>query len=163
TAVRARRHACRHAPRSAADDRAGDLPGGLLPHQGAGDPAHLQRAARPLRRRRPRRPRCAPHAARVGTQDREPGRALRLRAARKDERAPLRRLRDATARRPQARPRRVLPLDPRHETWTQTLDASRLAAPLSYRTTRGEPQEHPLWWAVTHFFNPPNSPPRPVD
>jgi len=27
------------------------------------------------------------------------------------------------------------------------------AAPFSYRTMRGDQQEHPLWWAVTHFFN----------
>ena len=32
-----------------------------------------------------------------------------------------------------------------------TLD--RLLAPLAYKTTVGESCEHPLWWAVTHFFN----------
>jgi uncharacterized damage-inducible protein DinB len=39
------------------------------------------------------------------------------------------------------------------ESWVATLDADRLAAPLAYRTTKGDPHEHPLWWAVTHFFN----------
>ena len=39
------------------------------------------------------------------------------------------------------------------ETWVRGLDATRLAAPLSYRTSKGDPHEHPLWWAVTHFFN----------
>ena len=34
-----------------------------------------------------------------------------------------------------------------------TLDAERLAAPLAYRNSRGDAFEHPLWWAVTHFFN----------
>ena len=37
--------------------------------------------------------------------------------------------------------------------WVATLGGARLAAPLAYRTTAGMPQEHPLWWAVTHFFN----------
>ena len=37
--------------------------------------------------------------------------------------------------------------------WVATLDARALAAPLSYRTSKGEACEHPLWWAVTHFFN----------
>ena len=39
------------------------------------------------------------------------------------------------------------------EAWVGTLDAGRLAAPFSYRNMKGDPQEHPLWWAVTHFFN----------
>jgi uncharacterized damage-inducible protein DinB len=34
-----------------------------------------------------------------------------------------------------------------------TLDAERLAALLAYRNSRGDAFEHPLWWAVTHFFN----------
>jgi uncharacterized damage-inducible protein DinB len=38
-------------------------------------------------------------------------------------------------------------------TWVASLDAARLTAPLSYRTSKGEPHEHPLWWAVSHFFN----------
>jgi uncharacterized damage-inducible protein DinB len=33
------------------------------------------------------------------------------------------------------------------------LTLERLAAPLVYKTTAGERCEHPLWWAVTHFFN----------
>ena len=34
-----------------------------------------------------------------------------------------------------------------------TLDAGRLAAPLAYKNFRGDAFEHPLWCAVTHFFN----------
>jgi uncharacterized damage-inducible protein DinB len=37
--------------------------------------------------------------------------------------------------------------------WVDTLDDARLAAPLAYKTTAGVPYEHPLWWAVGHFFN----------
>ena len=37
--------------------------------------------------------------------------------------------------------------------WVGTLDAVTLAAPLAYRTSAGQACEHPLWWAVTHFFN----------
>lgn len=33
------------------------------------------------------------------------------------------------------------------------LTPERLAADLTYRTTQGEAQRHPLWWAVSHFFN----------
>jgi len=32
------------------------------------------------------------------------------------------------------------------------LDAARLEAPLRY-TRRGHDYEHPLWWALAHFFN----------
>lgn len=39
------------------------------------------------------------------------------------------------------------------EAWVVTLTEERLAASLAYRTTKGAPYEHPLWWAVTHFFN----------
>jgi uncharacterized damage-inducible protein DinB len=39
------------------------------------------------------------------------------------------------------------------EAWVATLDGERLTAPIAYSTTRGERCEHPLWWAVTHFFN----------
>jgi uncharacterized damage-inducible protein DinB len=39
------------------------------------------------------------------------------------------------------------------ETWVETLDPERLAAPIRYRTTAGVACEHPLWWAVSHFFN----------
>lgn len=38
-------------------------------------------------------------------------------------------------------------------TWAGTLDDATLAAPIRYRTSRGEACEHPLWWAVTHLFN----------
>jgi uncharacterized damage-inducible protein DinB len=37
--------------------------------------------------------------------------------------------------------------------WIGGLDEAALAAPLRYRTTAGIQHEHPLWWAVTHFFN----------
>ena len=39
------------------------------------------------------------------------------------------------------------------EAWVAMIDAGRLAAPIAYSTTRGERCEHPLWWALTHFFN----------
>ncbi len=39
------------------------------------------------------------------------------------------------------------------EAWVATLDAERLAASFTYKTMRGDVCEHPLWWAVTHFFN----------
>jgi uncharacterized damage-inducible protein DinB len=37
--------------------------------------------------------------------------------------------------------------------WAETLDDARLAAPLRYKTYAGAAYEHPLWWAVGHFFN----------
>jgi uncharacterized damage-inducible protein DinB len=37
--------------------------------------------------------------------------------------------------------------------WVADLTAERLAAPLHYHSTDGREWEHPLWWAVTHFFN----------
>lgn len=39
------------------------------------------------------------------------------------------------------------------ERWAAGLAAEQLAAPLAYRTSAGVAHEHPLWWAVTHFFN----------
>jgi uncharacterized damage-inducible protein DinB len=39
------------------------------------------------------------------------------------------------------------------EAWLGSLSDVALAAPLSYRTSAGVPCKHPLWWAVTHFFN----------
>ncbi len=39
------------------------------------------------------------------------------------------------------------------ETWIAGLDAERLAAPIRYGSLTGGPREHPLWQAVTHFFN----------
>jgi uncharacterized damage-inducible protein DinB len=39
------------------------------------------------------------------------------------------------------------------ESWVDGLDAARLAAPIHYRTSKGIEREHPLWQAVTHFFN----------
>ena len=37
--------------------------------------------------------------------------------------------------------------------WANTLDDAMLAAPIRYRTSKGEACEHALWWAVTHLFN----------
>jgi uncharacterized damage-inducible protein DinB len=39
------------------------------------------------------------------------------------------------------------------ETWVDGLDAEQLAAPIRYQSVTGGPREHPLWQAVTHFFN----------
>jgi uncharacterized damage-inducible protein DinB len=39
------------------------------------------------------------------------------------------------------------------ERWIATLDGERLDASFAYRTSAGVPCEHPLWWAVSHFFN----------
>ena len=39
------------------------------------------------------------------------------------------------------------------ENFVEGLTPERLAAPLTYRTRTGERWEHPLWWAVSHFFN----------
>ncbi len=33
------------------------------------------------------------------------------------------------------------------------LTAEFLRAPIRYRTSSGEPAEHPAWWAVSHLFN----------
>jgi uncharacterized damage-inducible protein DinB len=39
------------------------------------------------------------------------------------------------------------------EAWARDLTAERLAAPFVYRSSDGRKHEHPLWWAVGHFFN----------
>ena len=39
------------------------------------------------------------------------------------------------------------------EAWAAGLTAEHLAAPFSYRSSAGQRYDHPLWWAVTHFFN----------
>ena len=39
------------------------------------------------------------------------------------------------------------------EAWARSLTAERLAAPFAYRSSDGRQHEHPLWWAVGHFFN----------
>lgn len=39
------------------------------------------------------------------------------------------------------------------ESWVATLDDGKLAAPFAYSSMAGEPFEHPLWWALQHFFN----------
>ncbi|NLE85125.1 MAG: DUF664 domain-containing protein [Myxococcales bacterium] len=43
--------------------------------------------------------------------------------------------------------------DAQIEEYCATLDAAALAAPLRYRMTSGVANDHPLWWALTHFFN----------
>ena len=39
------------------------------------------------------------------------------------------------------------------EAWVAGLTAERIATPFSYRSSAGRQWDHPLWWAVTHFFN----------
>ena len=39
------------------------------------------------------------------------------------------------------------------EEWADGLDAERLAAPIHYSSITAGTREHPLWMAVTHFFN----------
>lgn len=39
------------------------------------------------------------------------------------------------------------------EAWAEGLDDATLAATFSYPTVSSGPREHPLWQAVTHFFN----------
>jgi len=39
------------------------------------------------------------------------------------------------------------------EGWARDLTSERLAAPFAYRSSDGRQHEHPLWWAVGHFFN----------
>jgi uncharacterized damage-inducible protein DinB len=38
-------------------------------------------------------------------------------------------------------------------TWVASLTPERLAATFVYRDRAGNRHEHPLWWAVSHFFN----------
>ena len=37
--------------------------------------------------------------------------------------------------------------------WARDLTTERLAAPFAYRSSNGRQHEHPLWWAIGHFFN----------
>jgi uncharacterized damage-inducible protein DinB len=37
--------------------------------------------------------------------------------------------------------------------WASTLEAGMLEQVIRYRTVAGQAFEHPLWWAVSHFFN----------
>lgn len=37
--------------------------------------------------------------------------------------------------------------------WTHRLEERALSGNLTYKTLAGAPQTHPLWWAVSHFFN----------
>ena len=39
------------------------------------------------------------------------------------------------------------------ENFVEGLTPERLVTPLTYRTSKGERCEHPLWWALSHFFN----------
>lgn len=39
------------------------------------------------------------------------------------------------------------------EQWVDGLTTERLAAPIQYHNMAGVPRGHPLWMAVTHFFN----------
>jgi uncharacterized damage-inducible protein DinB len=39
------------------------------------------------------------------------------------------------------------------EQWTASLTEQKLGATLAYTTSDGTRSEHPLWWAVSHFFN----------
>ena len=39
------------------------------------------------------------------------------------------------------------------ERWTSGLDTERLAAPFRYQSLTGGARQHPLWMAVSHFFN----------
>jgi uncharacterized damage-inducible protein DinB len=39
------------------------------------------------------------------------------------------------------------------EAFVSDLTAEQLAGTLTYRTTTGVAMEHPMWWALTHFFN----------
>ena len=43
--------------------------------------------------------------------------------------------------------------DERIERWTAGLSEENLRAALRYRTSSGEKHDHPMWWAVSHFFN----------
>ena len=44
-------------------------------------------------------------------------------------------------------------LDAAIEAWVAAIPADLLLATLRYRNTRGVQREHPLWQALTHFFN----------
>lgn len=39
------------------------------------------------------------------------------------------------------------------DAWLSTLDDDGLAKPFAYKNLAGEPFEHPMWWALSHFFN----------
>jgi uncharacterized damage-inducible protein DinB len=39
------------------------------------------------------------------------------------------------------------------EEWVGSLTDDQLAQPIEYKTSTGVSQSHPLWWAVSHFFN----------
>jgi uncharacterized damage-inducible protein DinB len=39
------------------------------------------------------------------------------------------------------------------EAWSDSLDDDRLQGQLVYKSMGGVPQGHPMWWAVSHFFN----------
>jgi uncharacterized damage-inducible protein DinB len=39
------------------------------------------------------------------------------------------------------------------EAWVDTLTLEKLAGTLTYKSSSGQAREHPLWWAMSHFFN----------
>jgi uncharacterized damage-inducible protein DinB len=39
------------------------------------------------------------------------------------------------------------------EKWTQELETEMLSTPMRYRNSRNIEREHPLWFAIAHFFN----------
>lgn len=43
--------------------------------------------------------------------------------------------------------------DAQMTTWIGSLDEAALGADLVYSSLRGDPCRHPLWWALSHFFN----------
>jgi uncharacterized damage-inducible protein DinB len=44
-------------------------------------------------------------------------------------------------------------LDRTIEQWVAGLSASDLDADMTYKSTKGVPYRHVMWWALTHFFN----------
>lgn len=49
--------------------------------------------------------------------------------------------------------RRRVALDQTIEGWVGSLAAADLDAEIAYKTTKGVPFRHPMWWALTHCFN----------
>jgi uncharacterized damage-inducible protein DinB len=43
--------------------------------------------------------------------------------------------------------------DAKIQSWAQGLSEESLRSLLRYRTSTGEEHEHPIWWALSHFFN----------
>jgi uncharacterized damage-inducible protein DinB len=49
--------------------------------------------------------------------------------------------------------RRRTALDAAMQQWVDALSTDDLEREISYRTTKGIAQRHPMWWALTHLFN----------